>query len=231
MKRIIRVVILFVHLILMAACIVNPGDNSEEVNALQQEISLLETQNALLQDGSDNSAPSPPTNSSQSEVEIVSPEEELLPSSPIQAGVPIVYGGWSMTVSQELTIFQNDDYWGITIYIRNMGDVNRIFRFTNSGVTAKDNLGNVYEMANPWIGSIAGVDGLTCEESHYSVKNLEVGAGESEEIRSASGGYHRCTKDDGLHMFEGPFPISVSSLILHFEDFGPFSGVDVVIDL
>ena len=135
-----------------------------------------------------------------------------------------------MIVSQELTIFSQDNYWGITIYIKNMKDVNRIFRFTNSGVTAKDNLGNSYKMANPDIVSVSGLDG-SCEESYFSTKNLEVNAGESEEINSARMGYHRCTKPDGIQMFEGPIPIDASQLIIHFTEFGPFTGIDVVIDL
>lgn len=211
------------------------NNDDEEIQLLEEQIAKLETQNALITEKSNEAIEEKqqytPTSEESQQEEMESITEDLLPTSPVQAGVPIVYDGWSMTVSQELTIHSSDNYWGITIYIRNLGDTNRIFRFTNSGVTAKDNLGNVYEMANPGMGSIAGNDGLTCEESHYIVKNLEVEAGESEEINSARGGYHRCAKSDGIHMFEGPIPIDVSELIIHFEDFGPYSGIDVVIEL
>lgn len=33
------------------------------------------------------------------------------------------------------------------------------------------------------------------------------------------------------HMFQGPIPLDASQLIIHFEEFGPYPGVDVVIDL
>jgi hypothetical protein len=32
-------------------------------------------------------------------------------------------------------------------------------------------------------------------------------------------------------MFQGPIPIETQQLIISFQDFGPFDGIEVIIDL
>lgn len=148
--------------------------------------------------------------------------QEYLPTSPVPAGQPIYYDGWSMMVSNEID--SGGKKWGITVVIQNLEDNQRIFRFVNAGVTAHDNLGNSFPPANLEI--------LTdCEAYYHTVKNLEVQSGEMVWIRGYVGGYDQCDMNKGLHAFLGPIPIEADQIIIHFEDFGPFDGVDVVIEL
>ena len=148
--------------------------------------------------------------------------QEFLPTYPVPAGQPIYYDGWSMMVSNEID--SGGKKWGITVVIQNLEDNQRIFRFVNAGVTAHDNLGNSFPPANLEI--------LTdCEAYYHTVKNLEVQSGEMVWIRGYVGGYDQCDMNKGLHAFLGPIPIEVDQMIIHFDDFGPFSGIDVVIEL
>ncbi len=222
--------ILILGMILLLAC--SFGGSDDEAQALKDQVSALETQNAILKEqgvvasapespaaeagGVD--APPPPSSDAAPEVEIAEPAVESLPTGPVAAGMPIVYDGWSLTVSKEIHIDTSEDDWGPIIFIRNQGDTKRVFRFKNSGVTAKDDLGNVYD---PSFG--------LCEDIYHQVKNLEVDAGKSVEFRAGSGGV--CKGPRGINIFDGVIPLEASQLIIHFEDFGPYSGVDVVIDL
>ena len=155
----------------------------------------------------------------------VAPVVERLPSEPVPASVPIVYDGWSMAVSQELYINSNANTWGIKIYLTNLGDTQRVFRFTNSAITATDNLGNVYPPS--W-----KVDefGFNCEPFYYTVKNLSVEGEESVNIK-ADDWWDLCDNDNGINTFVGPIPREVEQLFIHIDGFGPYTGVTVVIDL
>jgi len=228
-SKIIILVILSISLLNSCTFVQDSGD--EELEQLQEQINQMATQNASLQDqlpDSDNEnidAPSPPEDDSQNQIALLTPTPESLPVDPVPAGVPIVYGGWSMTVSKELVTRNQGDYWGIDIYIRNLGDTKRIFRFMNAGIIPRDDLGNVYEYWNDTTSS------GKCEEFRYTVKNLEVDAEDARTIHALNFGYNTCNENYGLDMWHGPIPLEASQLIILFEDFGPFDGVEVVIDL
>ncbi len=232
-RKQISLIIMMIILLQLSACTNLFGSNDQETQLLLQQINVLETQNALLRENqeSNSQAPAPPSEGSQPEISMASPAEESLPATPVQAGTPIIYQGWTMTVSQELIVFSDGGYWGITIFVRNMGENSRVFRFTNSGITAKDDLGNIYLPSNPSITSVSGLGSGSCEERYHYVKNLEIRAGEVAEINSGRWGYHNCYLIDGIHMFDGPIPLQASQLIIHFEDFGPYSDIDVIINL
>ena len=151
------------------------------------------------------------------------PYPESLPISPVAAGMPIYYDGWSMMVSSAIDT-DSSERWGIEVVIQNLGKSKRIFRFTNAGVTAKDNLGNIYPPANLYAYE-------DCEAYYHVTKNLEVDSQEMIKIKGFVLGYDHCDRSSGLHSFMGPISLDADQLILHFEDFGPFDGVDYVIDL
>lgn len=232
-------IMLILGVMLLLACSFG-GSSDDEAQALKDQVSALETQNAILKDEGavasapespaadtgEVQAPPPPSAESAPELEIAEPAVESLPTGPVSAGTPIIYDGWSMLVSKELTVNTGRENWGVKIVLRNLGDAKRVFRFTNAGVTAKDNLGNEYRPST--VG--AGMD-EDCEEAYHRVKNLEVIAGQSVDILSQSLGYNNCDSTKGIQMFDGTIPLETSQLILHFENFGPYSGVDVVIDL
>ena len=228
-KRFIVFILTAVLAIALSSC---SSGNEEYSQELQNQLSALQTQNALLQENLNSQAnqeevPEPPTNEEpDTELLLMTPTPESLPTEPVPAGEPIVYDGWSMMVSKEININEYDDIWGINIYVRNLGETDRIFRFTNSAITAKDNLGNVYEPSPicPYMGC------SSCEEYYHQVKNLEIEGLENEIISSGTSG-NACMEDDGIGMFLGPIPLETEYLIIHFDGFGPFTNVDVIIDL
>ncbi len=221
-------VVAFFMIIVLSSC--NSG-NEEYSQELQKQVSALQTQNALLQEnltsqGNQEEAPEPPTSEEPSaDLLLQTPTPESLPTEPVPAGEPIIYGGWSMMVSKELNILETENLWGIDIYVRNLGETARIFRFTNSAITAKDNLGNVYEPSPRYCHY--GCD-LT-EKYYYQVKNLEIEGLKSKTISSGSCGND--PYEDGIGMFVGPIPLEAEYLIIHIDGFGPFTNVDVIIDL
>lgn len=224
---------------LIISCSANNANNDNEIQLLKDQVNLLGTQNAILsQPGTspenqlsseEVQAPPPPLNEQVTQIDLITPTPDTLPAGPVPAGEPILYQGWALTVSKELIIYEHKDAWGITIFLRNMGDTKRVFRFKNSGITAIDTLGNVYEMSTNV--SVAGLGSESCEVTYHSVKNIEVRDDSILEISSGKLGYTNCSLEDGIHAFEGPIPLDVSQLIIHFEEFGPYHDVDVTIDL
>lgn len=224
---------------LIISCTANNVNNDNDIQLLKDQVNLLSTQNAILSQpgitaenrpsSEEVQAPAPPLNEQVTQIDLITPTPDTLPSNPVPAGEPIIYQGWALTVSKELIIYEHKDAWGITIFLRNMGDTKRVFRFNNSGITARDTLGNVYEMSTNV--SVAGLGSENCEVTYHSIKNIEVRADSIVEISSGKLGYTNCSLEDGIQAFEGPIPLDVSQLIIHFEEFGPYHNVDVMIDL
>ena len=232
------IIVMALILIAMSAnACVSTGPSNEELQALQAQVDALATQNALLIDRlesapestpfpSEVDAPPPPAQHQETETLIAEPTPETLPTTPVPAGTPIIYGGWSMTVSPELRLNQYKNWWGLDIYVRNLGESRRIFRFMNAAITALDNLGNEYEinLECPYMGC------NSCIEHYYEIKNLNIDGGRSKVISSGTNG-NGCFHTDGIQLFKGPIPLNASRLFIRFGDFGPFNGVEVVIDL
>jgi len=230
--KLINKILILLSLFMLTSCGIN-NNNDQQIQELKEQVNILSTQNASLleQDDSESlSAPPPPSSSSVPELNSSVPSPESLPTSPVAAGEPIIYEGWSLLVSQEIIIDPQSSSWGISIFVRNLGETNRVFRYRNSGITAKDNFGNSYEMDTEI--DIAGFPrDNNCETIYHTVKNLEIRSNELKEITSGTKFYTYCTDLDGIQMFKGPIPLEVTQLIIHFEEFGPFSNVDVVIEL
>jgi hypothetical protein len=226
-SKTIKYLILIGTVMLMSACSILGGGADEEVEALQEQINQMATQNALLLEQVEGSieedvqAPPPPDEDSTPQVSMATSTPESLPDQPVPAGVPIIYDGWSITVSKEIDVFGNGQF-GLIIFVRNLGETKRTFRFMNASVLVKDNLGTIYEYVN----------NSTCEQIHYDVKNLEVNGEDSEKVYANEYSYNnRCGAVNGIDTFQGPIPIEAEQLIITFQDFGPFTGIEVVIDL
>ncbi len=226
-SKIFMICVLCLTIGLLSSCALLSDGKDEEVEALIEQNNMLATQNALLQtqiasgegnEGNDVNAPSPPDQEANPQITMSTPTPESLPTEPVPAGMPITYDGWSMTVSKELDFNHIGNEWGVTIYIRNLGESKRTFRFMNASLSARDDLGNVYEYVNTSI----------CEEIHFTVKNLEVDGEDGREIHSGS---YQCDNTWGIDMFQGPIPIEAEQLTISFQDFGPFDGIEVIIDL
>jgi len=221
------IVIIIIIALPIVACIASGGD-SAEVEALQQQVDALATQNAILleerqdsandNDSGELDAPAPPSRNQDTQIEIADPTPETLPDEPVPAGKAVIYDGWAITVKPEILTYRGNK-WAIEVFIRNLGETSRIFRYVNAGITASDNLGNTYDIAPEF-----------CIEHHQTVKNLNIPEGDSTSISPGYWG-NECVSNDGIHQFKGPIPLEASKLIIGFDDFGPFNDVEVIIDL
>jgi len=226
--------------IILSICVLNScsffqNSENEEIQQLKDQVNLLATQNAQLmnQDSSSNSeeleAPSPPGEDTEAQITLSTPTSESLPVNPVPAGVPIIYDGWSLLVSKNLEIEPSGLFGdgpifiNFTISLKNLSMDNRIFRFTNAALTIKDDLGNNYPYFPGWEGNH-----YNCEQEYYTLKNLTI---EGEDSIQLEGSPKNCDSQYFFTVFEGPVPLEANQLILMLDDFGPFTGVEVIIDL
>ncbi|MEA4931371.1 MAG: hypothetical protein VB026_07305 [Anaerolineaceae bacterium] len=239
MKIKIRTISILVIVSILGACTPINNLGQDDTN----NTALLETQNALLlqqiqalqaqhdQTSSDSTGgesltrtqiPQPKATEVLS-IQEVTPEPETLPTYPIPAGQPVTFDGWSITVSKEIYINSNKGLWGVDILVKNLSQTDRVFRFTNSAITASDDLGNVYQLSD--YGGFR-----SCDNNHYQVKNLSIKSLDGNHVYS--GDYcDRCREVDGIGSFIGPIPVNANQLIIRLSEFGPFSGVTFVITL
>ena len=150
--------------------------------------------------------------------------QAVLPTQPVPAGIPIRSNGWEMTVRPELVILSDQEAWGIVVDITNTCASGQTFHFSNSGVTAVDDLGNSYELN--YAAHILTVD---CTEYYHSVKNLTINPGETRTIRADDFGRNACHLDNGISLFQGPISTRAGQVKIHFVNFGPFNNIDIVI--
>lgn len=150
--------------------------------------------------------------------------QDVLPKQPVPAGLPIRYNGWEMTVRPEMVILSDQNAWGIVVDVTNTCARSQTFHFSNSGVTAVDDLGNPFQLN--YDAHILTVD---CTEYYHSVKNLTVNPGETETIRSDDFGRNACHLDNGISLFQGPVSARAGQVKIHFVNFGPFNNIDIVI--
>jgi hypothetical protein len=168
-NRTIKFVLLSsIALILLASC--SLGSSNQANSELQNQVYALQTQNALLQTqnaqtSTDLNIPAAPETNSSTDVQIATATPESLPISPVPAGQPVIYDGWSVTVSKE--IVTDDDAFGVKFIIRNLGESDRVFRYQLAGVTITDDLGNSYLPTEDYL----------CEENMYNTKNFSVKGG------------------------------------------------------
>jgi len=222
------IVIIIIVALSIVSCNASGGD-SAEVEALQQQVDDLATQNAILLEERQNSdygndsgevdAPAPPEGGTAPQIAINTPTPESLPTEPVKAGTPIIFEGWSMTVAPEI-ISRGGGTWGIKIFIRNLGETRRVFRYTMASITVRDNIENTYEYADSEV-----------YEYHNIVRNINIPGQASKELISGSDYTRYWHFDDYIQSWAEPIPLEASQIIISFDGFGPFTGVEVIIDL
>ncbi|MHC1739660.1 MAG: hypothetical protein AB9897_00955 [Anaerolineaceae bacterium] len=221
----IALIIAFV-LITISAC---SSANNQDVQVLKEQVNLLQTQNALLQQNNSQQAstgnqepsvPNVPGEGSTTDIQFITPTPESLPINPVPAGQPIIYGGWSMLVSTEIKTA--GEFFAISTTVRNLGTTDRVFRYEINAVTVTDDQGNSYKFESPIL--------TNCEANNGVSTNTDIASGDSQEI-NGSFGWGDCGEMAGLRNYQGPLPVSVKQLHVYFKNFGPFDGVEVVIDL
>jgi hypothetical protein len=224
LRKINIVVIITFVLVALSAC---SSTNSQDVQVLKEQVYLLQTQNALLQQNnsqqasSDTQAPSVPGvpgDGSTPDVQVITATPESLPQGAVPAGQPIIYDNWSITVSNEISSW--DDFFEITVNVRNLSDKDRVFRYVIDHVTVTDELGNIYKVYSDPM--------YNCDAENGIPTNITISGGDSKKL---TGDNFATCEGMGLRAYKGPIPVKVKHLHVHFKDFGPFDGVEVVIDL
>ncbi|NSW52548.1 MAG: hypothetical protein HPY85_08610 [Anaerolineae bacterium] len=210
--------------LLIGGCsLIGSQDQSAEIDMLSDQIAALSTQNALLvqsMNADDNTASGSIGSQSTTPTEqptpvvVLTPTRESLPTEPVMAGKLITYDGWSLMVSENFGTDSRGNVY-ITTYVKNLEDNDRVFRYTNAAIKVFDDLGNEFKAAS--------------EKCLYDIRNLTIDGEEQSEISSFQL-YTNCATP-GFAYFIGPIPLESGHLIVHFENFGPFTGIDVIIDL
>lgn len=219
-------------LLFLAGCSLlgSQPDTSAQIHALEtqnallaQQIEAIQQQNQQSSSRDDGTVPQP-AESSGLQIEQSPKEPEQLPTEPVKSGVPIDYDGWRLTVSSEIETDSSDRIY-IQVYLENTTDYKRIFRFTNAAISISDDVGTDYPAFTTGRASYTYYD---CEPYHHKVKNLEVRSERTVKIQSSISG---CEYSDKFGSYHGPIPLNANQIYVHFNDFGPFTGITVVIDL
>lgn len=233
MKKKVLLMVVLVAMMVLSSCSFGgmKNDQSDQVRALETQNALLAKQIDQIQQNLQDKQAEPdsvnlpePAGSESVQVEQAQKEPDQLPTEPIKAGVPVVFDGWKLIVSSEVSTDDNDRV-SVKIFIENLSEQKRIFRFTNSAVTIGDDVGTAYPMTIRGRESYTSYD---CEPYLHKVKNLEVRGERTEEIY---GSLRSCKNDYTFSKFEGPIPISAKTIYVYLNDFGPFTGITAVIDL
>lgn len=231
------IVIIIIVALSIAACIASGGDNAE-VEALQQQIDDLGTQNAILleerqdsangNDSGEVDAPAPPSGNQDTQIEFADPTPETLPDSPVPAGTTVIFDGWALTLENEIKI--EDDKIHLTIVIRNITDNTRVFRYVKRGVTLHDNLGNHFPFYMKSSSCKSNPDNINITQQI----SLKSGQHVNFISRDSNDGFIdriACSQVDKLPPFEGQIGIDIDYLVITINEWGPFNGVVFHLDL
>lgn len=229
-RAFIVTIIILMLTVALSSC---SNSNSQNTQALQEQIYQLQTQNALLKSNGvqtinpndqEPSLPVVPGEDPTPDVQVITATPESLPQGPIPAGQPIIFDNWSMIVNSEIGTTQNysQSAFDFTVTVRNLSDKSRVFRYVINSITVTDDKGNAYKPTY--------MSSWNCESNNGISTNITIEAEDSQKLDGSGSGFD-CGKYSGLRDYQGPIPVSVKQLHVHFKDFGPFDGVEVVIDL
>lgn len=230
-----KIFIIFIAVVLMlssgCSLLDTKSDNDAQIRALETQNALLAQQIEAIQqqdqagNTNDGGAVPQPAKGDSEPLEQKPREPESLPTEPVKSGTPIVYDGWQLIVNSEISLIR-DNRLGLTLYLKNLTDNNRIFRYTNASITMGDDIGTEY----PYVLRLPGYSSFSCEPFVHEVKNVEVKSDDTVEIKTSSW-FDNCDSSKNINSFSGPIPREAKQVFVYINDFGPFSGITVVIDL
>ena len=145
------------------------------------------------------------------------------PAEPVPAGTPVLAGDLALGVDPGFELLQTADgskaavQIAVHITVRNRGDQAQLFTFTRDAITLEDNLGNIYAYAS----------GKPPELN--TTQQIQIAAGETFDLTGALA--FDPAVSTSLPAFKGPVDPGASRLILAFEGFGPYNGLEITIDL
>lgn len=153
------------------------------------------------------------------------PTAESLPSEPVAAGKPVIFDGWALTLSPEVTTgtFNDEKHFRLSLTVRNLGEASRVFRYVKSGISVRDDLNNVY------LFSLVNSQCKDEPDNIHLPQQITIDGTESIVIRSDP--WSGCGGEKYFPPFAGVIPRQAKQLWVTIEKWGPFEGVVFYLDL
>lgn len=220
-----QIIVIIVSVGLSITACFSTGGDSAEVEALQQQVDALATQNAILLEDRQDTAngndfgevdvPAPPSINRDNQIEIFTPTPETLPDSPVPAGTTVIFDKWALTFENEIKI--EGDKIHLTFFIRNITDNTKVFRYVKRGVTLHDNLGNHFPF---FMGS------SSCKSNPDNInitQQISLKLGESVNFinRTSNDGFIEriaCSAVNKYPPFEGQIDIDIDYLVITINE-------------
>jgi hypothetical protein len=138
------------------------------------------------------------------------------------AGTPVCVDELVLTVDPD-AIHLFDNRIEINLVIKNIAAQSKIFRYAPSSINIYDDVGNNYVP----IDECTSVDFNTTEQ-------VQIKEDQSQKFSSGGIGSPYCAGFVGgwvLPTYSAEIPTNANEIIISFDGFGPFSGMEIVIDL
>ena len=220
-------IIMVAGILLFSSCSQAEDPINQELNDMQSTIAVLESQlqQQSENNNSNNNQGSEIVNDQDNSPQMnISPTSESLPTQPVPAGVPVIYGGWALTLSNEIeTDSRRKENFKFDLNVRNLSDNTKVFRYVKSGLSARDDIGNTYEFS---------LEGDYCKmnpDDIYNTQQISIEPGEIQKIYSSV--MCDCKSAYCLPPFEGIINLNANELIFSVEDWGPFNDVEFLLEL
>jgi hypothetical protein len=157
---------------------------------------------------------------------------EVIPANPVtncasspgryNAGTPICIDELVLAVDPD-AIHLFDDRMEIELIVKNTATQSKIFRYAPSSISIYDDVGNNYSP----IGKCSSADFNTTEQ-------VQIKKGQSQKFNSGGIGSPYCASFVGgwvLPTYSAEIQTNAKTITISFNDFGPFSGIEIIIDL
>jgi len=139
------------------------------------------------------------------------------PTGPVPAGVPVLAEDFSLIVEDDYKILTADQEIVITILVKNIGNRKHLLNYTRSAVALKDDAGQSYS--------------YRLSQSSDLYVDLQKDIEPNEVFRIKGTPFYGTDSPEWLPTFQGPISAQAKKLIVVFNGFGPFNGVEVEMDL
>lgn len=223
MKSLLVAAVTVVSLVLMSACssTTDPASTKATASTSNQVLTTahLVSPTEIPLPTPTEIPPSTPTEippPTRTEIPLPTPTDLDLSKGPLPAGVPLVMEDFSLVVHDDFSVdhVNNIHY---SLVIQNVGTRTRLLSFKCSAFGMRDDLGNEYKAY--------GAD----REELYQERQFDLKPDEVLKLRS-SNRWHWALRSE-IPSFVGPISPQASQIILQLDGLGPFSGVEIAIDL
>ncbi len=200
---------LVITVLLLTGVACGSNGPSEREQSLEATVAALQDQQSS---GSSGNSDSPTA------IYDPTPIPDTNPAGPVHAGQTIIMDGIALTVKDDFRI--ETASYGTRIYVsffvQNTGTRTRMLSYQRSSIGMMDNLGNNYPAHEHWA------------EDLYEILQISLDPGKTYEFNS---GPTFSVSNTIFQFFTGPIAPQATKIIVTFDGFGPFTGIEVEIDL